>query len=191
MRELNPPSELDQEIGAVCFRNLRNSGPGLLFERAGDHDIRLAVDLLASRRRYALALGVEPEQLAAEWNRRTKNLIPPVIVENGLCQQHVWVGDQVDLTKLPVPIWNERDGGPYLTLGCHISKDPETQARNVGVYRNIVHDRNTLGILVEPYGHLRYQWSKRPNEPFPVAIVLGADPVVPMAAVAPVPLRQG
>ncbi len=47
--------ELNQEIGAVCLRNLRNSGPGLLFERAGDHDIRLAVDLLASRRRYALS----------------------------------------------------------------------------------------------------------------------------------------
>src|SRR6266568_4633387 len=69
---------LNQEIGAVCLRNLRNSGPGLLFERAGDHDIRLAVDLLASRRRYALALGVEADQLAAEWNRRTKNLISPV-----------------------------------------------------------------------------------------------------------------
>ena len=179
--------DLNQEIGAVCLRNLRNSGPGLLFERAGDHDIHLAVDLLASRRRYALALGVEPDQLAAEWNRRTQYPIPPVMVETGLCQQHVLVADQVDLTKLPVPVWNERDGGPYLTLGCHISKDPETQARNVGVYRNIVHDRNTLGILVEPYGHLRYQWSKRPKEPFPVAIVLGADPVVPMAAVAPVP----
>jgi UbiD family decarboxylase len=179
--------ELNQEIGAVCLRNLRNSGPGLLFERAGDHDIRLAVDLLASRRRYALALGVEPAQLAVAWNRRTKNLIPPVIIENGLCQQDVCTGDQVDLTRLPAPVWNERDGGPYFTLGCHISKDPETQERNVGVYRNIVHDRNTLGILVEPYGHLRHQWSKRPNEPFPVAIVLGCDPVVPMAAVAPVP----
>jgi phenyl-phosphate phosphatase/carboxylase subunit beta len=178
---------LNQELGAVCLRNLRNNGPGLLFERVGEHDVSLAVDLLASRQRYALALGVEVDQLAVEWNRRTKNLIPPVIVENGLCQQNVWVGDQVDLTRLPVPTWNERDGGPYLTLSCHISKDPETQARNVGVYRNQLHDRNTLGILVEPYGHLRYQWSKRPGEPFPVAIVLGADPVVPMAAVAPVP----
>jgi UbiD family decarboxylase len=181
------PVALNQEIGAVCLRNLRTRGPGLLFERAGDHDIRLAVDLLASRRRYAIALGVEANQLAAEWNRRTKNLIPPEMVESGLCQQHVCVGDQVDLTKLPVPTWNERDGGPYLTLGCHISKDPVSQIRNVGIYRNQIHDRNTLGILVEPYGHLRHQWSKRPNDPFPVAIVLGADPVVPMAAVAPVP----
>lgn len=86
--------DLNQEIGAVCLRNLRNSGPGLLFERAGDHDIHLAVDLLASRRRYALALGVEPDQLAAEWNRRTQYPIPPVMVETGLCQQHVLVADQ-------------------------------------------------------------------------------------------------
>src|SRR5918992_962931 len=84
----------NQEIGAVCLRNLRNGGPGLLFERAGDHDVRLAVDLLASRHRYALALGVEPDELAAEWNRRTKNLIPPVMAENGPCQQNVLVGDQ-------------------------------------------------------------------------------------------------
>ncbi len=178
---------LDQEIGAVCLRNLRTSGPGLLFECPEGKDGLLAVDLLASRRRYALALGVAPEHLAAEWNRRTKDLLPPVMVESGVCQQIVLVGDQVDLTKLPVPVWNALDGGPYLTLGCHISKDPDSQIRNVGIYRNQIHDRNTLGILVEPYGHLRHQWSKRPNEPFPVAIVLGADPVVPMAAVAPVP----
>jgi UbiD family decarboxylase len=187
LARISSPVALDQEVGAVCLRNLRCSGPGLLFERPEGKDVPLAVDLLASRRRYALALGVEPDELAAEWNRRTKDPLPPVLVESGLCQQNVSVGDQVDLTGLPVPIWNALDGGPYLTLGCHISKDPDSGIRNVGIYRNQVHDRNTLGILVEPYGHLRHQWSKRSNEPFPVAIALGADPVIPMAAVAPVP----
>ncbi|MGH8515251.1 MAG: hypothetical protein ACREV8_15185, partial [Gammaproteobacteria bacterium] len=75
------PVALDQEIGAVCLRNLRASGPGLLFECPEGKDVPLAVDLLASRRRYALALGVEPAELAAEWNRRTKNLLAPVLVE--------------------------------------------------------------------------------------------------------------
>lgn len=187
LAKIASPVALNQEIGAVCLQNLRTGGPGLLFERPEGKGAPLAVDLLASRRRYALALGVEPKQLAAEWNRRTKDLHPPVLVENGMCQQNVLVGDQVDLTELPVPIWNALDGGPYLTLGCHISKDPDSRIRNVGIYRNQIHDRNTLGILVEPYGHLRHQWSKRPNEPFPVAIVLGSDPVMPMAAVAPVP----
>ena len=181
------PVNLDQEVGAICLRNLRNSGPALLFERPENRDVILAVDLLASRRRYALALGVEAEKLAPEWNRRASNPLPPVVVERGACQQNVRVGDEIDLTKLPVPTWNELDGGPYLTLSCHISKDPVTQVRNVGVYRNQVFDRNTLGILVEPYGHLRFQWSKKPQEPFPVAIVLGADPVLPMTATAPIP----
>jgi UbiD family decarboxylase len=187
LARISSPVALDQEIGAVCLRSLRAGGPGLLFERPEGKDAPLAVDLLASRRRYALALGVEPDRLAAEWNRRTKDPLSPVLVEGGACQQNVSVGDRVDLTELPVPVWNALDGGPYLTLGCHISKDPDSGIRNVGIYRNQIHDRNTLGILVEPYGHLRHQWSKRPNEPFPVAIVLGADPVIPMAAVAPVP----
>lgn len=141
------PVSLNQEVGAICLRNLRNGGPGLLFERPGDSDIPLAVDLLASRRRYGLALGVEPEQLAAEWNRRSTHPLPPVIVEKGACQENVWLGDKVDLTRLPVPHWNEHDGGPYLTLSCHITKDPVTGVRNVGLYRNQLHDHNTLGIL--------------------------------------------
>src|SRR5229473_2676581 len=91
LSRVSVPVSLEQEIGAICLRNLRGGGPGLLFERPGDRAMPLAVDLLASRRRYALALGIEADQLATEWNRRTKNLIPPVIVENGLCQQHVWV----------------------------------------------------------------------------------------------------
>jgi UbiD family decarboxylase len=178
---------LDQEVGAICVRNLRNQGPGLLFERPGGLEMPLAVDLLASRRRYALALGVKPEELSVEWNRRVKELLKPVIVDKGSCQERVWTGDNVDLTRLPVPIWNSKDGGPFLTLSCHITKDPETGVRNVGVYRNQVHDRNTLGILVEPYAHLKLQMGKAAGRPFPVAIALGADPVVLMTATAPVP----
>jgi UbiD family decarboxylase len=181
------PVNLNQEIGAICLRNLRAGGPGLLFEEPEARDISLAIDLLASRRRYALALGVEPDALASAWNQRASKALPPVMVKRGSCQQHVRIDGEVDLTRLPVPIWNELDGGPYLTLSCHITKDPITQARNVGVYRNQLFDRNTLGILVEPYGHLRLQWLKKPHEAFPVAIVLGADPVVPMVATAPIP----
>jgi len=178
---------LDQEIGAVCLRNLRTSGPGLLFECPGGKDGLLAADLLASRRRYALALGVAPEHLAAEWNRRTKDLLPPVMVESGVCQQNVLVGDQVDLTKLPVPVWNALDGGPYLTLGCHISKDPDSQFRNVGIYRNQVHGPRTLGILSGPYTNFMLQHRKAPTEPFPIAIAIGVDPRLVMAASCPFP----
>src|SRR5215471_15311224 len=142
------PVSLDQEIGAICLRNLRRNGPGLLFERPAGGSLPLAVDLMASRRRYALALGVQPEELAAEWNRRTSTPLPPVIVERGVCQENVMIGKDVDLSKLPV-----------------------TQTRNVGLYRNQVHDRQMLGILAAPYTHLNLQRNKAANEPFPVALV--------------------
>jgi UbiD family decarboxylase len=180
------PVSLEQEIGAVCLRNLRAGGPGLLFERPGDHAMPLAVDLLASRRRYALALGIEPDQLATEWNRRTSKLLAPVIVERGLCQQNVMIGNDVDLSKLPAPIWNELDGGPYLTLSCHVTRTGHQNAQR-GSLRNQVHDRQTLGILAAPYTHLNLQRNKAPNEPFPVALVLGPDPTVVMTAPAPIP----
>jgi len=187
LARVSAPVALNQQVGAICFRNLQQSGPGLLFERPGGLEIPLAADLLASRRRYGLALGVEVGDLATEWNRRAQNPLPPVVVERGVCQEHVRVGNEVDLTRLPVPTWNEHDGGPYLTLSCHVTRDPVTGVRNVGVYRNQLHDRNTLGILAGPYTHLGLQHRKAPQEPFPVAIVLGADPTVVMTAAAPVP----
>ncbi len=184
---ISTPVALEHEVGAICFHNLSRRGPGLLFERPGGLEIALAVDLLATRRRYALALGVKPDELSAEWNRRVREPLKPVMVERGACQERVWTGEDIDLAKLPVPVWNGKDGGPFLTLSCHITKDPETGLRNVGVYRNQIHDRNTLGILTEPYAHLRLQMGKAPGRPFPVAIVLGGDPVVLMTATAPVP----
>jgi len=187
LARISAPVSLNQEIGAICRRNLDNHGPGLLFERPGGSDIPLAVDLLASRRRYALALGLRPDQLADEWNRRVGSPRPPVIVARGACQENILLGNDVDLTRLPAPIWNALDGGPYLTLSCHITKDPETGVGNVGLYRNQVHDRNTLGLLAAPYTHLGLHRRKAPNEPFPVALALGPDPVVVMAATAAVP----
>ena len=180
------PVSLEQEIGAICLRNLRSGGPGLLFERPGDRAMPLAVDLLASRRRYALALGIEADQLATEWNRRTSNPLPPVIVERGACQENVLMGKEIDLKTAGADLERARRG-PFLTLSCHITKDPVTQGRNVGLYRNQVHDGNTLGILAAPYTHLNLQRNKAPNEPFPVALVLGADPTVVMTAPAPIP----
>jgi 2,5-furandicarboxylate decarboxylase 1 len=180
--------ELDQELGAVCVKSLRGRGPALLFERPGGSKIPILANLLATRRRFALAMGCEPEDTHREWNRRAEHPLPPVMVERGPCQDNVYIGDQVDLTALPAPIWNKLDGGPYITLSCHITKDARTGVRNVGVYRNQVHDRNTLGLLAGPYTHIRLQHRYNPDEPFPVAIAIGADPRLTMAASSPLPI---
>jgi 2,5-furandicarboxylate decarboxylase 1 len=180
---------LDQELGAVCVKSLRGRGPALLFERPGGMNIPILTNVLATRRRYGLAMNCAPADTQHEWNRRAESPLPPVQVSHGSCQDHVYIGDEVDLRMLPAPIWNALDGGPYITLSCHITRDTQSGIRNVGIYRNQVHDRNTLGLLAGPYTHIRLQHRYAPDEPFPVAIAMGVDPRLVMAASSPLPLN--
>ncbi|MBM2810657.1 MAG: 3-octaprenyl-4hydroxybenzoate decarboxylase, partial [Chloroflexi bacterium] len=147
LARVSVPVDLNQELGAICVKSLRAAGPALFFEHPGSSDIPLLTNLLATRRRYAMALECEQGETQREWNRRADTPIPPVSVEQGACQEVVFTGADVDLTRLPAPIWNSLDGGPYLTLSCHHTTHPETGVRNVGIYRNQVHDAQTLGIL--------------------------------------------
>ena len=186
---VSEPVALDQELGAVCVKSLRGRGPALMFERpGGSSSIPILANLLATRRRFGLALGCDPRDTQHEWNRRAENPLAPVVVDKGPCQENVFTGDEVDLGMLPAPIWNKLDGGPYITLSCHITRDARTGHRNVGIYRNQVHDRNTLGLLAGPYTHIRLGHRYEPEEPFPVAIALGVDPRLAMAASSPLPI---
>lgn len=188
--------ELKHEIGAICRQALDLAGlksnKTLLFENPGGLSIPLVVNLLASRRRYALALETEVEQIHAKFIQAAANLLPPRIINEGPCQENVCLGDQVDLSLFPIPVWSELDPAPFITAPCHISKDPETGTRNVGIYRGMVHDRNQIGIVAGPYRHLAIQCKKahERNIPFPVALCLGPDPSVYIAAHAPLPLEE-
>ncbi len=189
------PVDLDFEISAVIRRSLDICGleenKALLFEDPGGCPTPLVTNLLATRRRYALAMGVEVGQIHKRIVEAMERPVDPILVDGGPCKEKILIGGDVDLSKFPIPLWNEADAGPYITHGLHITKDPETGERNLAIYRNLVHDRNHLGILAGPYRHLALQCKKAHarGEPFPVAICIGTDPTIYMAAVAP--LRQG
>jgi 2,5-furandicarboxylate decarboxylase 1 len=143
---------------------------------------------LSTRRRYARAMECDPREIHQRWNAAGASPLPPVIIAgDGACQDVVQVGDDVDVLALPAPRWNALDGGAYLTLSCHISRDPRTGQGNVGVYRNQVHDKNTLGLLAGPFAHIMLQRRHDPDAPFPVALVMGPDPRLVMAASTPLP----
>ncbi|MDP6559772.1 MAG: UbiD family decarboxylase, partial [Candidatus Binatia bacterium] len=115
--------------------------------------------------------------------------IEPVIVKDGPCKDNIILGRDVNLGQFPIPIWNEFDGGPYITLPCHITKHPTMGSRNASMYRGQVHNPKTIGILAAPYRHIvlhRIEALKR-GEPLPVAIALGVDPAITVASVASFP----
>ncbi|MFQ5851751.1 MAG: UbiD family decarboxylase, partial [Candidatus Binatia bacterium] len=189
LAHVRPLVEINYEIGAVCRKTLDLHGPALFFDNIRGHKIPLVVNLFATRRRYAMAIDTTPEELHRHWAEHTLRPIEPLLVKNGPCKENVVNGKDVDLAEFPIPIWNELDGGPYITLPCHISKHPVTGSRNASTYRGQLHDSKTIGILAAPYRHIalhRNEALKR-GEPLPVAIAIGVDPAITVASVASFP----
>jgi len=184
--------EKDHEIAAICRKVNDAGGPALLFEKIKGYSVPLACNLVGTKKRFAMSLEMAEEELAEEWLKRTSAPpLEPVLVAQGACQERVLQGKEVDLLKsFPIPIWNELDGGPYITSPIVTSRDPETGKRNAAMYRLQVHDRNRVGILMAPYRHTeihRGKASSMEGKGLPVAIAIGTDPAVALAAVAPLP----
>lgn len=116
--------------------------------------------------------------------------IPPVYVSTGPCKEVKIMMDEVDLTKLPVPLLNRADGGNYIqTLGINIVQHPSEPWTNWSIARAMIHDKNRMaGLIMKPQHIARIfeQWQKIGKD-VPYAIELGAPPIAVMAASMPLP----
>jgi len=173
------------ELGAICkIHNERPNSPALLFENVKGHKIPVVGQLLASDRRVALALGLSQENVFDETVRRANHPLPTRLVSSGPCQEVVFEGSDVDVTKLPLCTNNPRDGGPYITAGHVILKDPE-YGRNLSIYRMMLVSKNQVTIRFTP-GHDGHDFfknaEKRGDKKFEVAVCIGVPPAVYVAS---------
>jgi UbiD family decarboxylase len=173
------------ELGAICkIHNERRDSPALLFENVKGHTIPVVGQLLASDRRVALALGLSQENVFNETVQRASNPIAPKLLSKGAAQDIVFEGAGVDLTKLPLCTNNPRDGGPYITAGHVIIKDPE-YGMNLSIYRMMLVSKNEVTLRFTP-GHDGYDFmknaEKRGQKKFEVAVCIGVPPAVYVAS---------
>ena len=175
----------NHELGAICkIFNERPNSPALLFENVKGSTIPVVGQLLASDRRVALALGLSQKNVFEETVRRATTPIPTRLVANGPCQEVVMEGSEVDVTKLPLCTNNPRDGGPYITAGHVIIKDPE-YGNNLAIYRMMLVSKNEVTIRFTP-GHDGHDFiknaEKRGQRNFQVAVCIGVPPAVYVAS---------
>jgi 4-hydroxy-3-polyprenylbenzoate decarboxylase len=115
----------------------------------------------------------------------------PKEVRSAPCQEVVWEGDQVDLSRLPIQTCWPGDAGPLITWGLVITRGPHKARQNLGIYRQQVIGQNKLIMrwLAHRGGALDFRDHAlaRPRQPFPIAVALGADPATILGAVTPVP----
>ena len=207
------------EMTEIGDRVLRAGGPALLFEKAHTqgrhHEMPVLTNLFGTPKRVALGMGEDsvqalrevgkllaylkepepPKGLKDAWDKlpvlkQVLNMAPKK-VSNAPCQEIVWEGKDVDLSRLPIQHCWPGDVAPLITWGLVVTKGPHKSRQNLGIYRQQVLGPNKLIMrwLAHRGGALDFRDFKmaNPGQPFPIAVVLGCDPATILGAVTPVP----
>ena len=210
LTRISAPVDPTLEISEIVTRTVRAGGPALLFERPTRGEMPVAINLFGTEKRMAMALGVgNLDEIGARIGEMLKpelpqgfsgmmgglgkvmqlKSMPPKKVKTAPCQQVVYRGDDVDLNRLPgLQVW-PGDGGIFHNFGLTHTKHPETGKRNLGLYRLQQHSRNSVGMhwQIHKNSTAHHAVAERLGQRLPVAIAIGADPVVAYSASAPLP----
>jgi 4-hydroxy-3-polyprenylbenzoate decarboxylase len=200
------------EMAEITDRISKTSGGGkaLLFENTG-FPFPVLMNAYGSENRMCMALGVShlddiakhieelfkmlasPKENILDKLRMLPKLaqfaswMPKVRNGRGACQEIVM--SEPDITKLPVITCWPKDGGPFVTLPVIHTKDPNTKARNVGMYRMQVFGPQLTGMHWHKHkvSAKHFTEYKKIKKRMPVAVALGGDPVYAYSATAPLP----
>ena len=203
------------EITEICDRTLKAAGPALLFENVKGSDIPVLGNLFGTAKRVAMGMGEDdvaalrevgqllaflkepepPTGMKDAWEKmsvfkQALNMAPKVL-KTAACQDVIIEKNQVDLAEFPIQTCWPGDVAPLITWGLVITRGPEKQRQNLGIYRQQVIAKNKVIMrwLSHRGGAIDYlDWQQKyPGEPFPLAVALGTDPATILGAVTPVP----
>ncbi|MFH2134029.1 MAG: 4-hydroxy-3-polyprenylbenzoate decarboxylase [Pseudomonadota bacterium] len=215
LKRVTIPVSTHLEMTEICDRVLRAQGPALLFENVAGHNMPVLANLFGTPRRVALGMGEEdigalrevgkllaylkepepPKGLKDAWDKwpilKQVMTMSPKVLSSAPCQEVVWEGADVDLSKLPIQHCWPGDVAPLITWGLVVTRGPNKARQNLGIYRQQVLGPNKVIMrwLAHRGGALDFRdhCEKNPGQPYPVAVVIGADPATILGAVTPVP----
>ncbi len=193
-REVEPMAELSgvyRHIGAggTVMRPTRE-GPAMVFNNIkGFPDSRVAIGVLASRKRVGKLLDVKPEDLGKVLKDSVNNPIEPVVVRDRkpVCQEviHRASDPDFDLRRLvPAPTNTPQDAGPYITLGMCYATHPESGVSDVTIHRLCVQGKDELSIFFTPGARHIGAMAEKAEElgvNMPISISIGVDPAIEIA----------
>ncbi len=214
LRRIKALVDPDLEIAEIANRMLAAGGPGLLFENVKGSPFPIAINLMGTVERICWAMNMESQEELEALGKKLallqqpkppkklsqaidfgkvlfdvlkakpgKNFFPP-------CQQVVIEGEDLDLNKLPLIRPYAQDGGKIITLGLVMTKDCQTGTPNVGVYRLQLQSKQTMTVhwLSVRGGARHLRKAAEAGKKLEIAIALGIDPLLIMAAATPIPV---
>ena len=157
------------------------SDKALMFSNVNGYDMPVISGVTNSRERLAIAAGCDFSEIESRLREGLDRPIQPVFVNTGPSRELMYQDNEVDLFNLPIPLFSILDGGPMITAGITLSRDPDDGADasiNAGVYRYLVKEKNLTGIdIVTPNNlHLYAAKAYEKGEPLPISINIGTHP---------------
>ena len=209
--EIDPALEMTE----ICDRILKAQGPAVLFENPKGYSMPVLGNLFGTPKRVAMGMGQEsvealrevgkllaylkepdpPKGLKDAWDKlpvlkQVLNMAPKEL-SSAPCQEIVWEGKDVDLSRIPIQTCWPGDVAPLITWGLTVTRGPNKPRQNLGIYRQQVIGANKVIMrwLAHRGGALDFREFSltNPGKPYPLAVALGADPATILGAVTPVP----
>lgn len=153
--------------------------PVVMFDRLGDAEMACVTNIAASRKLLAACLDVAPGDLPLAFRERSQRPIPCELVDDAPWNEVVLEGDEVDLTRLPIPHQFPVDAAPYITAGQITARDPVTGVDTTGFHRLMLNGKNRLGVSLHSRRRM-YEYHRRAEErghSLPAAITIGVHPL--------------
>jgi 2,5-furandicarboxylate decarboxylase 1 len=177
------------EISAVISELGKKEAPALLFEKVRGYQFPVIGNLLGTKKRLSMALGVDQENFFENALLKLKKRIHPVLVKDRTPKRVILQKEKIDLLKLlPILTHYAGDSGPYITSGMTSVRDPKDGTIGRGLHRMEVRGKNNLGIsLLNPPLSEIYAQCKKENRKMEVATVIGVDPAILIALISKVP----
>lgn len=218
LRVIDAELDIYLEIPHLAYAEVKkkDGGKALLFTNVVDKksgkkfNEPIAMNLFGSYKRCELLFGRTIESVADEITKllhmkppegflnkismagelfSLKNIFPKRLNKEGACQKIKYLGDAVDLYKMPVLTTWEQDGGPFITMGQTYTQSLDGEMVNLGMYRLQVYDKNHLGMhwqIHKDSSHFFDQYQKA-GKKMPVTVAIGGDPLYTWCATAPLP----
>jgi 4-hydroxybenzoate decarboxylase subunit C len=206
LKRIRAEVDPELEVTEITQRVVREGGPALLFERPRGSTTPLVMNLFGTLERVRLALGREPEEIGQEILSTLERINPPSLkalwnsrkffrralfahpssVASAPCQEIV---EEPDLSRFPILKCWPADAGRFITYGMTLTQHPLTRRRNFGLYRLQVFGKDVTGMHWQSMkgGRGHYWEAERNGAALDVAVVIGCDPILMMAAILPLP----
>lgn len=186
LARINTEVSLTHELADVAATLARVRGPAPLFQNARGSDWPIFTNAITDPTTAALALGCAEDEVISVMERvlDPANGIPPVRQQTAAWQDHIHTNEDADAMHLPLPTHSRGDGGAFITGGVIISKDPVSGRGNLSYNRMLRMGPRLFGFNVNEWRHVRRFMASRPqpDAPFPIAIAIGLDPAIMIAA---------